>query len=233
MQQRHSSSDGMIAARQDPPFSERRQAPRYLLRDVRGTMTWQDASGDVSCEVNVLNISGGGAAVHAENAPPVGQTLRLLLRSESIGMEAVEAQVLATSLDASGKQLVRLRFAQWMPLDALLEKHQERRMWQRYPARERPGTLTWMDASNETTIHGDLLNISGGGAAFASTDQPPPGVPIWFQLDASARQVDPNDPVECRLVAVSDDPSGQRITHLQFVASCPMLLFELAVHGSR
>jgi hypothetical protein len=232
MHQHDPKRTGMPARGQDTSFAERRKAPRYLLRDVTGTLTWQGEAGAVSCAVTVLNISGEGAAVHAENAPEVGQPVRLQLHCESVRMEPVQALPLANGRDASGKHLIRMRFAHWIPLDALLEKHWERRLWARYPARESRGTLTWLEGSTEKTVHGDLVNISGGGAAFASDVQPPLGVPIWLQLDAGARQVAPIDPVESKLIAVSDDPSGLRITHLQFVAPCPMDLFELAVKGS-
>jgi PilZ domain len=195
-------------------------------------MTWTGETGETSCEGSVLNISGGGAAVRGEKLPQVGQTVRLLLCSDSVSVEPVEAQARAISLDAAEKPVVHLRFVQWMPLDALLKDHGERRMWARYPARESRGTLSWLVGSNEKTIPGELLNISGGGAAFVADVQPPPGVPLWLQLDVSARQVDRIDPVESRLVTVSDDPSGMKITHLQFVEPCPMRLFELVVSGS-
>ncbi len=217
--------------RQDDPFQERRQSPRYLLHGMRGRMTWQGEGGEVTCEVSVLNISGGGAAVLAETAPDKGQTLRLRLHGESTVMEPVQAQALATSLDASGQTFIRLRFTQWVVLDPILEKYRERRFWQRYPARESRATVTWLDGSIERTVRGELLNISGGGAAFGSEDQLPADVPIWLQLEAKVRQVYRVSPVESNLVATSVDPSGRKIAHLQFVEACPMELFNLAVNG--
>jgi hypothetical protein len=224
---------GIPGMRLESPFEERRQWPRSLVRDVRGSMSWRGEAGDVACEVSVLNISGGGAAVLGEDAPPEGQTLRLVLHCESARMDAVEAVALGASVHSSGKQLIRLRFAHWMPLDAILEKHRERRMWERYPARELRSTLTWLDGPAEVTIHGELLNISGGGVAFVSDVLPPPGTAIWLQLMAGIRQVDRADPVESKLVTTSTDPLGRKIAHIQFVDPCPMDLFELAVNGSR
>jgi hypothetical protein len=223
--------DPVPATREDCPSWERRSAPRFRLRDVRGRVTWRGAAGELACEVRVLNISGGGAAVLAEDAPRVGQSLRLSLHCESARMEPVEAQLLHISLDAFGKQVLHLRFARYVVLDALLEAHRERRLWERYPARESRASLTWFEGGDEKTVPGDLLNISGGGAAFISEVLPPPGVPIWLGLEAGARQVDRIDPVESRLVATSDDPSGMQIAHLQFVDPCPMDFFELAVNG--
>src|SRR5262245_36217697 len=221
--------DPVPATREDGPSRERRSAPRFRLRDVRGRVTWWGAAGELACEVRVLNISGGGAAVLAEDAPHVGKSLRLSLHGESARFEPVEAQLLHISLDASGKQVLHLRFARYVALDALLEAHRERRLWERYPARESRASLTWLEGADERTVHGDLLNISGGGVASVSDVLPPPGVPIWLRLEAGARQLDPIDPVASKLVATSDDPSGLKIAHLQFVEPCPMDLFNLAV----
>lgn len=225
-------NDGMLGPRGMAPQEERRKSARFLLRDVRGHMSWQGEAGDIACEVDVLNISGGGAAVLSQDAPQEGQVLQLQLYGEAVKMESVEAVAQSAVPDASGKQVVRLRFARWVALDSILEKHRERRLWERYPARESRATLTWLEGTTEKTTPGDLLNISGGGAAFVGEAIPPPGVPIWFQLDASGRQVDRVDPVESRLVMTSLDPSGMMIAHIQFVDPCPMELFELAVNGT-
>jgi hypothetical protein len=195
-------------------------------------MSWLGRDGHVASEVSVLNISGGGAAVLAETAPESGQALSLSLHGDS-KMEPIAAVVQATSLDPSGQFFVRLRFTQWVALDSILEKHRERRMWARYPARESRASLTWGEGIAERTTYGGLLNISGGGAAFVADFLPLPGTSIWFRLHAGVRQVDPIDPVESRLVATSVDPSGRTIAHIQFIAPCPMDLFELAVNGSR
>lgn len=219
------------AADQDAQFLERRQSPRYRLRDVRGNLTWAAADGSVDSAVTVINISGGGAAVLAGRAPEPGQAVRLRLHCESALVEPIEAEALAATPADPGKAVVRLRFARWVSLDAILEKYQERRLWQRYPALEPRATLTWADGSTEQTMPGDLLNISGGGAAFVSEVPPPPDIPLWLALEASARLGAAVEPVEARLVATSADPTGRRIAHLQFVDACPMEFFELVVNG--
>ena len=232
MSEPDSKPTGLPGARQDVPFHERRKTARFLVRDVRGTMSWQGEAGAASCDIDVLNISGGGAAVRAENAPQAGQTLALQLHCESAKMEPVEAVALSSSPDSTGKLVIRLRFAHWVPLDAILEKHRERRLWARYPARESRATLTWLEGTTEKATHGNLLNISGGGVAFIADVLPPPGVPIWLQFDAGVRQVDCFEPVESRLVTTSVDPTGAKIAHIQFVTPCPMDLFEVVVSGS-
>jgi hypothetical protein len=220
-----------IASR-DSGYHERRQSPRYRLRDVRGRLTWPSPDGMISGEGTVLNISGGGAAVLVDAAPEAGQAVQLVLHGDSALIEPIEAVALAASPDESGKTLVRLRFDLWVPLDAILAKYEERRMWQRYPARESRATLTWLDESAERTIAGVLLNISGGGAAVAGEVQPPLEVPIRLWVGSGPGQPSPLDPVEAQLVATSIDPSGRMIAHLQFIGACPMEFFELAVHGA-
>lgn len=66
----HDSKSERVAPRQQvPPFVERRGTVRTLPRDVRGTMNWRGDTGEVACDVAVLDISGGGAALLADRAP--------------------------------------------------------------------------------------------------------------------------------------------------------------------
>jgi hypothetical protein len=177
----------------------------------------------------VTNISGGGAAILAERVPAPGWEVWLRLESTIGAGEPFPARAIATSTDPSGKQLIRVRFRSWIPLDGLLEQSEERRFWQRYPARESRALLSWIEEARERTVPGDLLNISGGGAAVASDVEPPAESPIWFGLEAQTPAI---DPVESRLVVISLDASGAKIIRLRFVEPCPMALFELAVQGA-
>jgi len=179
--------------------------------------------------MTVVNISGGGAAMLADRAPPDGQIVWVCLQNSIVGMESLEAHLVATSANPSGKHLVRVRFTSWVPLDAILEKHRERRSWQRYPTRETRVTLFWYDQDVQRTIRGELLNISGGGAAVITEIDPPADKPLWLRLE---NETLPIIPIEARLVVISLDPSGSKVVRLSFVDPCPMELFELAVHGS-
>jgi hypothetical protein len=90
--------------------------------------------------------------------------------------------------------------------------------------------LTWFEDGAEKTVRCELMNISGGGAAIivdvnATADQR-----IWFELETSAETL---DPVESRLVVTSPDSYGLNIARIKFIDPCPMVLFELAVNGSR
>ena len=218
-----------VAAHANGRPDERRQSTRYRLRDAKGTMTWDEGPDRVACEVEVLNISGGGAALLAQRVPAEGTSLRLQLGCGHTMMEPVEARALAVSDDPSGRRLVRVQFAHWVSLDAILEHHHERRLWQRFPVRESHARLTWVENGSEKTALGELLNISGGGAAVIIDVSPRPDDPIWFELVTDGKAL---DPVESRLVVSSLDPSGSRIARIKFIDPCPMMLFESAVHGS-
>ena len=127
-------------------------------------MSWDEGSEHVASEGEVLNISGGGAAVLTERAPAAGVSVRLQLGHRLATMDPLEARSLAVSLDPSGGHLVRLQFTHWVSLDGILENHLERRLWQRFSVRENRAKLTWLEDGSEKTVRGELLNISGGGA---------------------------------------------------------------------
>lgn len=208
---------------------DRRTTTRYFLRDARGKLSWSEGSKPVTSEMTVVNISGGGAAMLVDCAPPADQTVWLSLHNSSVGMESFESHVVASSADTSGKYLVRVRFTSWVPLDAIIEKHRERRTWQRYPARETRATLFWYDQDVQHAIQGELLNISGGGAAVITDATLPANKPLWLALGKEAL---PINSIEAKLVLISLDPSGLKVVRLCFVDPCPMELFELAVNGA-
>lgn len=218
------------ARRQDHLLADRRKTARHPLHDVRASVTWRAESGDVAREVGVLNVSGGGAALIIGDTPPAGQALRLNLHSRVARMDPIDAEVVGSSVDSEGRRVLHVRFTHWVPLDSLLQHHLERRMWMRYPARWSLVCLTWLEGAAERTIRGELLNISGGGAALIPEVSPPPGVPLRLVPDSCDRQI---DPVESRLVTTSVDPAGRTIAHLQFTGPCPMDFFDLAVNGTR
>jgi PilZ domain len=215
--------------RPDIPPEERRVSPRYRLRDARAIISWDDGSEHVTSVAEVLNISGGGAAVLTDRAPPVGISVRLLLECKSAPPEPLQGRSLAVAVDPSGRQLVRVQFTHWVSLDAILEHHGERRLWQRFPVRETRAKLTWLKDGSEISLRGELSNISGGGAAVIVDGILPADEPVWFELETDGEVL---TPIESRLVVTSLDPSGTKIARIKFIDACPMLLFELAIHGS-
>jgi hypothetical protein len=217
---------------QDPPVSERRKTFRSMLHDVVGTMVLRGHGSEITYQVKLLNISGAGAAVLAEEAPRLSQPLRLTLPTKPAQDKPIDGHVIETSLDPSGGWVVHIRFVRWLPLGPFLEAHRERRLWERYPVRESRASVTWREGATEKSICGDLLNICGGGAAFLGDDLPPSAIPIWLQLEAGVRQEVPIRAVEGRILMSSFDPSGRRVAHIKFVERCPTDFFDLATQGS-
>ena len=74
------------------PPAERRQSTRYRLRDARVVMSWSEGSEQVASDGEVLNISGGGAAVLAERLPSAGLSVRLQLERRLAAIEPFEAR---------------------------------------------------------------------------------------------------------------------------------------------
>ena len=208
--------------------AERRRSPRHRLRNAPGTLNWHEGDAPVTCAMTMVDISGGGAAVLAERAPLVNQALWIRLDSGDGRRERLEARVVSTSAETSGKFIVRMQFTSWIELGNVLEQHGERRLWQRHPARETHASLAWLEKDVEQHASGELMNISGGGAAVITDAMLPEEQPVWLTL---AEGPDAIAPVEAHLVVVSIDASGLRIARLRFVEACPMDLFELAVHG--
>ena len=165
----------------------------------------------------------------ADRGPTTHQTVWLSLTDSMDDTEPWEAHLVATSADPSGKHLVRVRFTFWVPLDAILELHEERRLWQRYPAREKRATLFWVEQDVQHTIPGELLNISGGGAAVITEPHPPANTCATF-WDWRPRpyRLFPSRPNWSSSRSIFRDRMSVR---LSFVDSCPMEMFELAVYG--
>ena len=212
------------------PRAERRQTNRHALRDVRAIMSWDEGGEHVTAEGEVLNISGGGAAVlAAARAPLAGLPVELKLecRSRNLG---VSGSPIARSLRRPFRHAVRPLAVH--PLDRA-------RRGPRTPSRTPPlaalprsrerARLTWTDDAVPKSRSPALLNISGGGAALIVSDPPPADEPLWLELYTIGTSI---DPVESRLVVVCIDPSGLIVARIKFIELCSRLLFESAVHGA-
>jgi hypothetical protein len=116
-------------------------------------------------------------------------------------------------------------------MDPLLPRR-ERRLWERYTAPGTVTTLTWLRGATEETIRGRLLQVSGGGVAFASTEGPPQGANVRLRIAPESLRPDEGEPAEARLVMVSQARSGDGVMlHLQWVGPCPMEFFELPINA--
>jgi hypothetical protein len=228
MDNRAGKSANNLADRKNGTPDERRAGDRYILRDARGRLRWEQGAEHLTCDMTVVDISGGGAAVLAIVKPPAEQLAWFSLESDTTKAEPWKAQVITATDHSSGKYMVRLRFTSWVVLDPILERHQERRLWQRYPVKATRVSLLWDIGSARGAIDGELLNISGGGAAVIAEIEPPSNTPLWFKLET---ELIPIDPVEASLVVISRDPSEAKVIRLSFVDACPMELFEAALNG--
>ena len=161
---------------------------------------------------------------------PAAQTR---LRCESVTVEPIDATVVGTSRHPSWRQTLHLQFDRRLSWGANRATPRDRRLWECYEIRATPASVHWRDGDATRTIRGALLNISGGGAAFGCDIVVPMGVAVWLWLDLGDTDGDELAPVASRVVAVTDDGSGLRIAHLQFVGPCPIPFFDLAVHHGR
>jgi hypothetical protein len=209
--------------------AQRRQVPVHRLRNANGVLGWTENGQEYNCRMTVVEISAQAAAVFSESAPPAGGPAWIFLPSGLAGAERLEARVVSTAADVSGKSVVLLELTAPIALESVLDEYEEHRFWQRFPARETRAILTWLDQDVGHTAPGELLNISGGGAAVATQALLPEQGSVWLTLDA---EPSPVTPVRCRVVAIAVAASGIRIARLRFDESCPVDLFELAVHGA-
>ena len=90
--------------------------------------------------------------------------------------------------------------------------------------------MFWFELEVQSAVQGELLNISGSGAAVIAEVNLPNNDSLWFGLGKEALFI---NSIESKLVVISLDPCGTKVVRLRFVDSCPMELFELAVHGSK
>ena len=71
--------------RQNEPPEDQRRSPRIRLKDTQVIVSWDEGSEHVTCDGEVLDISGGGAGLLVERAPPAGVFVRLQFGADSPG----------------------------------------------------------------------------------------------------------------------------------------------------
>src|SRR5262249_34089147 len=140
----------------------------------------------MTCEATVLNINEQDAALLADRSPAVSQTVWLSVGGSAPGTQSLEARSIAVSEEPAGQRQIHLRLTPWVPVGGIARRQRERRLWHRYPTREKRALLTWIQGNEETTVPCELLNISGGGAAVIPAVEPPSDQPIWFGLETQA-----------------------------------------------
>jgi hypothetical protein len=97
---------------------EHRVWQRYPARETRGKLVWEDREGERAAPAELMNISGGGAAVVTDAVVPEGRPIWLSLAAEEYEeMTPVECELVAMSMDASGLRMARLRFVEPCPME--------------------------------------------------------------------------------------------------------------------
>jgi hypothetical protein len=101
-------------------LQERRLWKRDPVRETRAVLTWTHEGREKMVQAELLNISGGGAAVLSPIEPPFDRSIWFGLETEDPGIEPVESQVCGILLDPSVSRVVRLLFLDPCPM-ALFE----------------------------------------------------------------------------------------------------------------
>jgi hypothetical protein len=207
---------------------ELRQWIRTKLPDVGATLTWHVGVNQVTHDVELIDISAGGAAIYMAVSAPADRPVWLRLIHASIEADPIEAVSIETRLIEPGKARCRLRFLSSEALQGVISLKEERRSWTRFPALETHGDLEWEEAEGTHCVAVEIVNISGGGAAVRTDAEPPRDRPCWLSLRAGSFH---SSRVKCRLVVFSTDHGEQPIARLEFQEGCPIDLFEVAVNG--
>ncbi len=109
--------DSVLANRDLIPHQrERRAWQRVVPREKRARLSWQVGDDTISVPGELQNISGGGAAVQIDVAPPWNQTIWLSLGP--VGEEAgpAECKLVAFRNDQPGKLIARFAFVDLCPM---------------------------------------------------------------------------------------------------------------------
>ncbi len=85
--------------------------------ETRVTLAWYDQDIERTIPAELLNISGGGAAVITEVETPADQPLWLGLESKDVAIVPTEARLVVISADPSGLKVVRLSFVDPCPME--------------------------------------------------------------------------------------------------------------------
>jgi hypothetical protein len=73
------------------------------------------------------------------------------------------------------------------PDGRVVRRQEERRAWQRVVPKESRATLSWGKGADLRTVAGEVLDLSGGGAAVRVDVLPPQEEPIRLSLGPAPR----------------------------------------------
>lgn len=146
-------------------------------------------------DARLINLSGGGARFSVPWAIPQGETLRVQLAIESLGLSMyVTAEVCWTAEDGSGNSILGCRVQPAVPAGIIAQLAQggrlDRREVRRRPAAcevaiKRPMSSWWSSAQT-----GALRNVAGGGLCLETRKAVKLGEPFHIAPAESALEIE-------------------------------------------
>ena len=209
-----------------PAIVARRKWVRFILPDLITRLSWKDQERTESRLVSLVNISGEIAAVMLDFQPRHNCPYILHFSNGKSGTVTAPAHLIATKAADYGKILATFQFDLTDAPRNSLPKQRERRAWERRIPREKSAVLCWAGKDCEVSVAGEVLNLSGGGAAVKIADRPPGNETLWLWVGRPGHEA---GPVECQMVACSPDTEGTFTLRLSFVGLCPLSVFEAAM----
>jgi hypothetical protein len=205
---------------------ERRQWVRFILPDIITRASWMSQGRKVSHVVHLVNVSGASAVLQMDDEPPADGRFTLHFDRGHTAGEPIDARIVTREATSTGKTLLRVDFESLDQTHACLFHQRERRAWRRARPMHRRVVLSWQEDGGTLSIHGDLQDISGGGAAVLLPVAPPAEVPIWLSTC-----LNDGDPVgaECRLAGSEMEPTGLYRARLGFIELCPFPVYAVVM----
>lgn len=96
---------------------EKRSLMRFPAREKRAVVCWHERGRERVESAELVNISGGGAAIQIWDTLPQDRPIRLSLRTERVQTHPVEAVVLGSYSDLHKAHITRLEFTEPCPED--------------------------------------------------------------------------------------------------------------------
>jgi hypothetical protein len=205
---------------------EKRKWVRFILPHLVTRVSWDNGHSMVTHLVSLVDASADGAAVIMDVRPPRDRPCMLQFEDAASSTGPIPATLLSAEMTESVRFLAKFRFNRVQPARDVIHHQKERRAWQRVVPRERRAVLSWLVNGRELEVRGEILNISGGGAAVQTDVTPPSEQTIRLKVGPPGKEVGPAD---CRLVGVCQARNGKVIARFAFVDLCPLQLHQVAI----
>jgi PilZ domain len=220
------TSGARLADAQRLGMQERRKWVRFILPDLVTRLSWQQGGRTESRLVSLVDISGEVAAVMLDFEPRHNWPYMLRFDNGESDTVTAPAHLIATKAKEHGRILATFKFDLADSPRNYLPKQRERRAWERRVPTQKSAVISWVEKDSEITVNGEVLNLSGGGAAVKIAQRPPAHEPLWLWVGREGQEA---GPVECETVGCSPDGEGTLTLRLSFVGLCPLSVFEAAM----